>query len=46
MVRSAAATEAEPIAFRRTDVGEPEDEDFYSILGVVSVTTHTQVIAS
>lgn len=34
MVRSAAATEAEPIAFRRTDVGEPEDEDFYSILGV------------
>ena len=38
VVRSAAATEAEPIAFTRTDIGEPEDEDFYSILGIVSVT--------
>ena len=32
---SAAATEAEPIAFARTDAGEPEEEDFYSILGIV-----------
>ena len=31
--RSAAA--AQPIAFARTDIAEPEEEDFYSILGVV-----------
>lgn len=40
VARSAAATEAEPIAFTRTDVGEPEEEDFYSILGVVSSVKH------
>lgn len=33
--QSAAAAAAEPIAFGRTDIAEPEEEDFYSILGVV-----------
>ena len=37
VLRSAAATEAEPIAFARTDPAEAEEEDFYSILGVVSI---------
>lgn len=36
VVRYAAATEAEPIAYARTNIAEPEEEDFYSILGVVS----------
>ena len=35
VARFAAATEAEPIAYARTDIAEPEEEDFYSILGVV-----------
>ncbi len=30
-----SAAAAEPIAFARTDTAEPEEEDFYSILGVV-----------
>lgn len=33
--RSATAAAAEPIAFARTDIAEQEEEDFYSILGVV-----------
>ena len=37
VARFAAATEAEPIAYARTNIAEPEEEDFYSILGVVSV---------
>lgn len=37
VTRFAAATEAEPIAYARTNIAEPEEEDFYSILGVVSV---------
>ena len=37
VARFAAATEAEPIAYARTDIAEPEEEDFYSILGVVCV---------
>lgn len=37
VLSSAAATDAEPIAFARTDAAEAEEEDFYSILGVVSI---------
>ncbi len=33
--RCKSAAAAEPIAFARTDIAEPEEEDFYSILGVV-----------
>ena len=33
--RCQSAAAAEPIAFGRTDNTEPEEEDFYSILGVV-----------
>jgi len=33
--RCMSAAAAEPIAFARTDTAEPEEEDFYSILGVV-----------
>ena len=40
VARFAAATEAEPIAFARTNVTEPEEEDFYSILGIVSGFAH------
>ena len=35
---AAAATAAEPIAFARTPPSEPEEEAFYSILGIVRLT--------
>ena len=35
--RCKSAAAAEPIAFARTDIAEPEEEDFYSILGVVRI---------
>lgn len=43
--QSAAAAAAEPIAFGRTDIAEPEEEDFYSILGVVCSLCYNSVFA-
>lgn len=41
--RCKSAAAAEPIAFARTDIAEPEEEDFYSILGVSYNANEAQI---